>query len=304
MTARPFEPRRLKPLEPVGGQYPQPIKPDTVFAVIACQRNGTHLLRHILNSSPAIAVLGETLSHAEYFMCWHNFVRNLPDGYYPPHSRTQAMMLVDHYLHEIERDVARNSDCYGGQKPRLKWVGLDIKYEHIRCVEPLYSDLRSRPFLFDYFRDRRVRIVHLVRRNVVQTAISVAIANERRVWHNYDGSALPGRYRISPAELLKYIEWITGERAEFLRLSQDLEMHTCFYEDLVEDMACVDGTGFFREDSTLSEIARFLNVTNRFRLGPGMSKVINRPYSEILENYDELVCAIKGSPYSEWADTL
>jgi hypothetical protein len=304
MTARPFEPRRRSRAKLVAGESAQSVKPDTVFAVIACQRSGTHLLRHILNSSPAIAVLGETLSHAEYSMCWHNFVRNSPDGCYPPHTSRDATMLFDHYVHAIERDVHRNSDCYGGPKPQLKRIGLDIKYEHIRCVAPLYSDLRSRPFLFDYFRDRRVRVVHLVRRNIVQTAISIIIANARKIWHNYDGSPIPGRYRISPDELFGFIHWITGEREEFLRLSQDLSMQTYFYEDLVEDMASVDASGFFREDSTLSSISTFLKVPNRFRLVPGMSKVINRPYCEILENYDELLGAIKKSAYSEFAESL
>lgn len=303
-TARPFEPRRLRPAHPVGGQFAQRVEPDTAFAAIACQRNGTHLLRHILNSNPAIAVLGETFSHAEYFMCWHNFVRTLPDGCYPPRTQSDTMMLVDHYLHAIRRDVHANSDCYGGPKSQLKMIGLDVKYEHIRCVAPLYSNLRSRPFLFDYFRDRRVRIVHLIRRNVVQTAISVIIANTRKVWHNYEGGLIAGRYRIAPDELFSYIEWIQGEREEFLRLSQDLSMQTCLYEDLVDDMARIDGAGFFREDSTLSSIAAFLNVPNRFQNVPGMSKVINRPYCEILENYDELRRAIQDSAYYEFAETL
>ena len=304
MAARRFEPRRLRRAKSVGGRAAQPIEPDTAFAVIACQRNGTHLLRHILNSNPAIAVLGETFSHAKYFMCWHNFVGNLPDGCYPPLTRPDTMMLVDHYIHAIKRDVHVNSDCYGGPKPQLKLIGLDVKYEHIRCVEPLYSDLRSRPFLFDYFRDRRVRILHLIRRNVVQTAISIIIANMRKVWHNYDGGLIPGRYQISPVQLFHYINWINSEREEFLRLSHDLSMQTCYYEDLVEDIGRVDGDGFFREDSALGSVATFLDVPNRFRFVPCMSKVINRPYCEILENYDELRRAIQDSAYSEFAETL
>jgi hypothetical protein len=81
-------------------------------------------------------------------------------------------------------------------------------------------------------------------------------------------------------------------------------MQTCFYEDLVEDIGRVDRCGFFRDDSGPGSIAEFLNVPNQFRYVPCMSKVINRPYYEILENYDELLSAVKGSPYSEFAETL
>jgi LPS sulfotransferase NodH len=208
-AARLFEPRQLFQNAPKGGESAKPVEPDSLFAIIACQRSGTHLLRHILNSNAAIAVLGETFSHAQYFMCWHNFVGNLTSERYPPLDRIQAAALVDEYIHAIHRDVGLNSDSYGGPKRQLQWIGLDIKYEHIRCVGPLYSDLRSRPFLFDYFRDRRARIVHLVRRNIVHAAISISVANARKVWHNYDGSLLSGRFRVTPDEFFRIVHWIS-----------------------------------------------------------------------------------------------
>jgi hypothetical protein len=33
-------------------------------------------------------------------------------------------------------------------------------------------------------------------------------------------------------------------------------------------------------------------------------KVINRPYREIIENYDEIVAAVKASPFQEFAETI
>jgi hypothetical protein len=166
-------------------------------------------------------------------------------------------------------------------------------------------NLGARPFLLEYFRDHRVRVVHLVRQNVVQTAISVIIANRRQVWQNYDGSDIQGQFRVSPDELFNYVTWIEQERNEFVRLSQDLRVQTCLYEDLVDDLSRVDDAGYFRDDSAaLSPLAAFLKVPNRFRYNRQIRKVINRPYAEILENYDELIGAVKDSALSEFAATL
>jgi hypothetical protein len=186
--------------------------------MIACQRTGTHLLRDILNSNPAIAVWVEPFSYGPHPMCWHNFMRKFSEGQYPPPTPADATILLDQYIETIKQHVHLESEMYGGPKPQLKVIGLDVKYEHIKCVSPLYMDLQSRPFLLEYFKQRGARVLHLVRHNVVHTAISIIIANARKVWQNCDGSVIEGSYRISPGELFQYIKWVKDGQAEFQRL--------------------------------------------------------------------------------------
>jgi hypothetical protein len=274
---------------------------DKLFALVGCQRTGTHFLREIMNTNPAVAVMAEVFSNYPRPVYWHNFVRSLPKRRYPPLLPPDAMALLDEYVQVVQRDIHIRSDWYGGPKPALEIVGFDVKYNQLKCVAPVFSDLRVRPFLFDYFRQRGVRVIHMVRKNLLQTALSIIIANLRSVWQNYDGRLIEGRFQISPRELLMYMRWIREERDEFCRLGHDLSVHSCGYEDLAGDVGRVDAEGNFPADSpTLSAIATFLGVPNTFRFKRNIHKAINRPYAEIIENYDELVRAVDESEFAEF----
>jgi hypothetical protein len=276
-----------------------------IFSLVACQRSGTHLLREMLNSSPWIALAAEPFSPGANPMLWQNYVRTLSPENYPPPTFIDARALLDRYMHLIENDIEQNSDWYGGPKPQLKAIGLDVKYDQLKCVVSLYSDLRDLPILLKYFRKRNVRIIHLVRENLVHTAISNLIALDRKVWDNYEGTLIRGKYHLCPNELMKYISWIKNEREEFEALCDELTVQACCYEDLVDDISRVDGHGYLPENSkVLAPIADFLGVPNRFRYNGWTKKVINRPYSDVIENYDEIVATIEGSDVAELAATL
>lgn len=296
---------RSSDLERSGGEPVLATEPPEILAVIACQRTGSHLLREVLNSCPSIAIWSEPFCYGPHPMLWHNFMRRVKTHNYPPVMPADAAELADEYLRALRRHVRDHSSLYGGPKPELKFIGLDIKYEHIRCLSPLYLDLQARPFLFDFLCSRNARVLHLIRGNIVHNAISIIIANTRKVWENTDGSKISGRFRITPDELLFYVNWIQAARAELTRLTRDMPVQTCVYEDLVDDLAQIDSDGTFPEDSkTLSTVAAFLDVPNRFSYNGRLKKVINRPYAEILENHEDLVCALHDSPYAEFADTL
>jgi hypothetical protein len=144
-----------------------------------------------------------------------------------------------------------------------------------------------------------------VRRNIVHTAISAIVANMRQIWQSYDRTLIEGRYRVPTDQLFHYVDWINAEREIFEKLASDLNVHTCYYEDLVADLKRVRFFGRFPENTlALNKLAAFLDVPNRFRNKGKIRKVINRPYKEVIENYDELLAAIKDSPLWEFAATI
>lgn len=276
-----------------------------IVAMIAIQRSGTHLLREILNSNRQVAMSPEPFNRDTESFCWDKYIASLPKHKQRPCDSAEAMQQLDEFIEALNHDIRRNRRVYGGRKRRRRMIGLDIKYNQLKAVGPAYNDLRLRPLLLDYLRARDARIIHLVRRNVVHTAISAIIANIRKVWQNYDGASVGGPYRVSPTELFQYIQWITEEREAFERLAGDLKVHTCYYEDVVSDLKSVTWFGRFRQDtSALSKLAAFLNVPNRFWNYGYIRKVIDRPYNELIENYDEMVAALNDSPFSEFAASL
>jgi hypothetical protein len=282
-----------------------PTGPPAAFALIACQRSGTQLLREVINSNPQVALLAEPFSVYPRGVYWNNFVQRLPQGEYPPRLPVDAMALLDRYLEAIHDDIRDNDECYGGPKARDRAAGLDIKYNQLRYVRPLFDDLRARPVLLDYFVARGIRVVHLVRRNLAQAALSIIISNLREVWHDYEGSGVRDKYHVPIDEVIGYMHWIHDEREEFLRLSADLPMHTCSYEDLAAEIRDIDSSGRFRDDGPmLGGLARFLNVRADFRFDGQIRKALNRPYRDILANYDDVVAAVAASSFPEFAETL
>lgn len=278
--------------------------PRGAFAVVAAQRSGTHLLREVINSNPRVALLAEPFSRYPQSVYWNNYVRTLPESQFPPGVPAEAMPQIDDYFELIHRDVDEHDDWYGGPKLPDRLVGLDVKYNQLRCVRPLYDDLRSRPVLIEYFAARRTPIVHLVRKNLVHAALSIIISNRREVWQLYEGPEVQGAFNIPLAELFESMQWVVAERKEFLRLSTDLRIHTCTYEDLVAEIANVDAEGQIREGSVLGGIAKFLGVEPKFRFHARIKKVLNRPYSELIDNYKDVVTAVRKSEFSEFAKTL
>ena len=71
------------------------------FAIIACQRSGTHLLREILNSNPNLAIVTEALSPGNYPGTWYNFLARNPAERVPPATAVEATTLLDEYLSSV-----------------------------------------------------------------------------------------------------------------------------------------------------------------------------------------------------------
>lgn len=277
----------------------------TAFALVACQRSGTHLLGEILNSHPQLAVPSEPFSPSPQQVCWTNYVRRLTDEQRFPRSSVDVMDLIDRYVEAMSQAVGEDADWCGGAKSSNRSIGLDVKYNQLGYVRPIYFDLRARPLLLEYFGRRRIPIIHLVRRNVLHVAISIIVANQREVWHVYNQASPPVRCYIPTDLLLDRMHWAQEERNEFLRLSAGLRIHNCEYEDVVADLAKVKADGSFgRDASAVQGIAKFLGVDADFRFEGRIRKVLDRPYSETIENYQEVVKAIRKSEFSTLVATI
>jgi len=284
---------------------PAPRAKPIPFALVSCQRSGTHLFLEIFNSNPHAALFAEAFCPFEKQVYWNHYVRSLPARLYPPQFPADAMDLLDGYLERIQADVDDDADYYGGPKRQLAALGLDVKYNQLRCVAPLFGDLRSPPLLLDYFRSRGFGIIHLVRKNIVHAALSLIIAKWRNVWTNDSGSVIRGRYHVSWDMLHSEISWMVEEHKEFLRAAQGLPVLTCTYEDMVDDLRNANRAGVLPANTTVFRpVADLLGLPDLFRYAGNHRKVINRPYAEIVEGHDELVRALRDSEYAEFAETI
>ena len=273
----------------------------TYFALVGSQRCGTNFFRELMNTNLQTVVHGEILMPFPLPNCWHNYVRTMVNRAMPPVYANDCVELVDDYLVFLREDVKRG---YPGKLGELRAVGLDIKYNQLRFIAPLILPLQQKPFLIDYFSRRNLPIVHMIRRNTIHQALSASIAKARNVYHNYGGKKFDGKVRLDPESLLAHARWVAGEVEEFRKLASGMNYLEICYEDVAADSAEVDADGRIRGNKAMPRVAEFLGVPAEFYAPSTISKVINRPYSEIIENYDEIVGVVKKSEFKKMADTV
>jgi LPS sulfotransferase NodH len=270
-----------------------------LFVVMGIQRTGTNLLREILNTNEHIAMLGEVFTPNPTRAHWDNFVRLLPAEALPPTTYADARLLLDRYFDFIRDHWA------DGAKARSCAFGVDIKYNQLRRISPADQNLAGPPFLLQDLRSRGALLIHAVRENVLQCALSTMIADQRGVWHNYQGTTIDRTYYVDPEACLAYAREIVSERKAFSNFTKGSSMVTCCYEDLVKNIGRADAGGEIPPGpGPLLDIADALEVPFRFRYDGRLQKAVNVPYSRLVSNHEALLGAVKNSEFSAFAATL
>ena len=274
-----------------------------LFVVVGVQRSGTNILREILNTNKHIAMLGEVLSPNPAPSCWYNFIAELPAGVVPCVTSIDAKSLLDRYLEFIEYRIRNH--WVDGDKSGCDAIGMDIKYSQLRDIAPVNWDSAALPFLLGYLKSREAIIIHVIRRNVIQCAISAMIATQRGVWHNYDGAKIERSYHVDVEQCLAHARAIVRERAAFVELAKGFPVVTSCYEDLANEITRAAPDGEIPDGSgPLHDAAKALGVPFGFYYDGRLRKAINVPYARLLSNHGALVQAVRQSEFSHFASSL
>ncbi len=268
----------------------------SIFLLVGSQRCGSNLVREVLSTNPHMVVHGEVLYPYPLPNSFHTFVRTLIYRQMPPLYDEDAMGVLDDYLVFLREDGKRSYPAKAGS---IRAVGIDVKYNQLRFVTPVHHDLGRRPLLLDYCASRSIPIVHLVRTNVLQQALSIAIAEVTGAFHRFGaGAGRRGPVPIDGSRLLESARWIESETAAFRSMTAGIRVHELSYERIVSACAKVEpGDAFGPSARVLTDIATSLGVEFGFTHPTSIKKVIDRPYREIVSNYDELVASVRGSEF-------
>ncbi len=267
------------------------------FALVSQQRSGTHFLTQLLDTHPNVHCFAEVLHTSGYDYTWHSFVEQQTLRPYPPYIAEDADVLVQDFFEYLVQLVPEE------KREQLTAVGINIKYNQLRFLNPVYR----RPsldsiYLTDYFVRNDIRVIHLVRRNVIHIGISEQIASLRNVWHCHGDAAIEGQYKINIAWLLEKSREITQDREYFKNILKDGKMSELFYEELNN---VVNGNQEsllnIQESNLIQKLAEFILVEPSFQRPPTTKKVIDRPYGDLIENYSDVVDAVRNSEFSEFA---
>jgi hypothetical protein len=274
-----------------------------LFMVVGTQRTGTTLLRDILNSNDNVVMVAEVMLPHLDSCHWDHFAPNLSAGSLPPPDEASGLDMLDRYFRYIHCQVrAKWNDP---RKSSTCAIGVDIKCDQLRLVEPVGWPATAAPFMLHYARQRSVVLINTIRRNVVQCAVSFLLGLQRNFWHNYEGRGMERAYELNVGECIAYARGIVEQQQEFERVTKGYPVARCHYDDLVATIAQAGpGGDLSSHPGPLQEIADALGIPCRFGYDGRLQRAINRPYSEVISNHGALLAAIRASEFASFADTI
>lgn len=262
--------------------------PDTVrFILLATQRTGSSWVQEALNSHPEMRVHTELyLAEATGHPMWE-----------PTHIE-----FVESYLERNAAGSGRLARSYW----RLRFLRRIFGQSDVRAVgfKYMYDQIPRSPEVLPYAAVTRARVVHLLRRNLLDTVISAKLAQVTRLYHlaGDDRPPVPwwpterreAEVRLPAGELLGELTRLERERRRiraWLRASR-APTHEVEYEALAADMGA------------FGPVLEFLGLpaADAARLGSALQKLRTKSQSEVVENYDEVSAVLHGTPYEHFLE--
>jgi LPS sulfotransferase NodH len=240
----------------------------TAFIILARSRVGSNLLRGLLNAHSQITAYGEVF-RARDSMDWDH------TGYF----QSDAMRAL------VQHDPVRFVDAklLGRYPVRTRAVGFKLFYYHARGPKdaPVWTYLRER---------RDVKVIHLTRRNLLETHLSRKRAALTERW--VDTAGQPDRAAVAIDldydECRKDFEqtriW-EEECGRFFDGHSKLDVH---YERLAEDYGAES-----------SRIQAFLGVPIH-SVKPSTFRQAQQPLSAVIANYGDLKARFRGTPWEQF----
>lgn len=169
---------------------------------------------------------------------------------------------------------------------------LDVLYQRPGAVgfKLMYSQLHRYPELMVYFLIHRVRVVHLVRKNLLDLLISRAVKRKLRQAHRLTNEPpVQGlQVELNTGTLIKklQIKQRKMNRAKNLLRWSGLRQIEIGYEDLQTD------------PDAFQVLCRFLSIPSEGQMPESrFQKVRRESQSQVLKNYNEVRRALEGTRY-------
>lgn len=248
--------------------------PPTRFVVLATQRTGSTWLTDMLDSHPAI------VAHEELFLpveshrrVWGRTDQEFFSTYFARRAnrRSPVARLVWslRYLEELY-----------SPKPATEAIGLKL----------MYGQLKALPWLVPYLVVRRVRVVHLVRKNLLDLVLSRETAKARSQYHALssdvvDQSPIHVRTDQLVSQLQGLQRYVDGIRM-LLRLLPAPSIEVS-YEELVTGAGALD------------QLLRFLNVAPH-SLNSRLTRLNRATKQELIANYEDVERVLRGTRFEHF----
>jgi LPS sulfotransferase NodH len=256
--------------------------PAQPFMLLASARTGSNYVASLLGAHPSIRMCGEifnldTLPQRSLVEALDDPVTYFRARVYDGRSRVAERVGFKMFYDHMTMDYFDKPVSLGGAAERLRSriAACDQFVAANYDKEVLEARFRA---VWDFISaDRSLPIIHLNRRNLLQTFVSLKMAFATDQWWSLQlmRTARP-KLHLDADEVRRYFERM---EASVERAQQICEGHPCL-ELIYEEVAAA-------EEQELERIFRFLGVAPR-RVATTMRKQITEPVDELVTNYDAL----------------
>jgi predicted Zn-dependent protease len=256
------------------------------FIITATQRSGTAFLESALNRHPEIYCYGEALLDTNYsgdYTFYHYWLQQIAQD--PANITLQAKKRIfGEYL-----------DWFYTGKAQRSATGFDIKYDQYADIADSLATLQA----------KQVKVIHLVRRNVLKTLISSRLnVQQRELNRKSHDTERPPVVRINLPADSSLVAELQRRKNEINHFSSIFKNHfdsvEICYEDLV---ASPEGETRLLAPEVVQNIFDFLQLTDReMPLQTGWRKTNPNVLTDVLENYDQVADLLTANGLSDLLD--
>jgi LPS sulfotransferase NodH len=236
------------------------------FAIVGAQRSGSTWIQSSLNSHPQIACA--------------------PEIFHPKYDREHSYYVRSMNLSKFNQILNKKSIVY---------ELLDSMYHgqsYAQGFKFMYSQARLIPYKFPmvmkYFKQKDIRIIHVVRENSLRICISREMAKSTGLYHttyNFnDKNVRP--IKVSVQTILKNINKIEKQKRLWRNRLSNYVSIELIYEHFVNDKL-----------EQTKHMLNFLEVDSEITLSSALKKVISVPITQAVKNYSELESALISEGY-------
>ena len=243
----------------------------TNFVVLSTQRSGSTWVVDMLESHPRVVAYSELFMHGGEGKPKWGGEKDLP--YWQTYSRGKNRVTKPYWLWKYLDQAFR-------EREGIDAIGFKLMYSQLTRI--------SRP-LMPMLWLKRVRIIHLIRRNALDVVLSkeAGAARGGRL-HARDGNDVEQvRLNLDTDTLLRRMTLheraIAGARVRFKKVG--LPYNEVVYEDLAAD------------ESGFADLFRFLGVDPE-PVTSSLQKLNPTSHEELIENYGEVRDALEGTEFA------
>jgi len=245
------------------------------FIIFTTQRSGSTVLTRTLDEHPEIFCAGEIF-------------HEINDIHHPEwHFPSWALSEKSKTLRKFDKIINYPNQRLKAIPHVKKFYAATEKGEGARGFKLMVSHIRTMPFLWNYLKEEKVKVIVLIRKNIFKTALSRLRKDETRQPHIAGGQVESKSIRIAPEKLLRQLNYLENVNKQLLDYSEGMNRIVLYYED------------FDKWDEMLDKVFSFLQVS-KLTLQPVLNKLSRRDWREEVKNYQEIEQLMKEHNYTQY----